>query len=361
MDPLPPIPIPLALRWREFRVRALPILIFLVAIGGVCFVWRHNLAAPTLVGAVETRDAEIISPSEGKITQLNFNRFQNVLKGMPVAVLVPTDPRTALAVIQSDLDILNTRLEPQLTEQRNKTAYQQLRLNWMVQKVDLATTRVNLELARDELQRDEALFKQKIVSGAVYDSALKAEQALAAEVMERSNLVVVAESSIKKLQDDGVAQAPSASVDFLMNALQVEEQKLKEASTGTEPITLTATMDGMVSMVYRQVGEYVSEGNPILTITEVEPEHIISYLRQPIPFEPKAGMEMEVRTRTMQIQSGMARIQSVGSQFETVTNSLAIIRPGKPVDLGLPIEISLPPGFKLRPGEIVDLTLHPVD
>jgi multidrug resistance efflux pump len=361
MDRLPPIPIPKALRWREFRIRALPILFFLIAIGGICFVWRRNIVAPTLEGAVEIRSSQIISPYEGKLTQLNIDRFQKILKGMPVAVLVPSDPRPALAVIQSDLDIINTRLGPRLTAQRNETDYQELRVNWMVQKVDLATTRVNLELARDELQRDEELYKAKIIADSVYDSALKAEQALLAEVMERSNLVVIAELGLKQLEAAGVPQTSSDSENILASALQVEEQKLKEASTGTEPIILTATMDGMISMVYRQVGENVSEGSPILTISAVEPEHIISYLRQPIPFEPKVGMKMEVRTRTMQIQSGIARIQSVGPQFESITNVLAIIRPGKPIDLGLPIEISLPPDLRLHPGEIVDLTLRSED
>jgi multidrug resistance efflux pump len=361
MDPLPPIPIPRTLRWREFRVRALPVLFFLIAIGGICFVWRRNIIAPTLVGAVEIRSAQIISPYEGKLTQLNIDRFQKVLKGMPVAVLVPSDPRAALAVIQSDLDIINTRLGPRLTEPRNETDYQELRVNWMVQKVDLAATRVNLELARDELQRDEDLYKAKIIADSVYDDALKAEQALLAEVMERSNLVVVAEAGLKQLEAAGISQASSDSADVLTSALQIEEEKLKKASTGTEPIILTAAMDGVITMVYRQVGENISQGSPILTISAVEPEHIMSYLRQPIPFEPKAGMEIEVRTRTMRIQSGIARIQSVGSQFESITNALAIVRPGKPVDLGLPIEISMPSDLRLHPGEIVDLTLHSED
>ncbi len=358
MDPLPPIPIPLALRWREFRIRFLPILFFLMAIAGVCFVWQRNIVAPTLVGAVETHSAQIISPYEGKITQLDIKRFQNVLKGMPVAVLSPTDPRAALDVIQADLDILNARLGPKLTEERNETAYEQLRVNWLAQKVDLATARVNLELAADELQRNEALYKKKLISEADYDITLKAQQALAAEVLERSNLVVTTEVGVKRLEADGVPQTSASANDLLMGALQVEEQKLADASADTKPVTLIAPIDGMVSMVFHQAGENVAAGYPILTITAVEPQHIISYLRQPIPFEPKAGMKMEVRTRTMRIQSGMARIESVGSQFEMVTNSLAIMRPDKSVDLGLPVEISLPPGVKLRPGEIVDLTLR---
>jgi multidrug resistance efflux pump len=358
MDPLPPIPIPLALRWREFRIRILPVLIFIVAVGGVCLVWHRNVTAPTLVGAVETRSAQIFSPYAAKITQINVNRYQSVLKGMPIATLTPTDPRAALSVVQADLDILNARLAPQLTTERNETAYEQLRVNWLAQKVDLASTRINLQLSADELEREDALYKQKIASFAVYDSALKNYQALEAAVTERSNLVVMTESGLKQLEHEDVHNSSSNSIDLMMNALAGEDQKLQAAEVGTKPITLTAPMDGVVTMVYRQEGENVSEGNLIVAIAAVEPEHIVSYLRQPIPFEPKVGMRMEVRTRTLRIQSGMAQVQSVGPQFQTVTNSLAIERPGKSVDLGLPIEISLPSSLKLRPGEIVDLTLR---
>jgi HlyD family secretion protein len=358
-DPLPPIPIPLALRWREFRIRVLPILFFLAAVAGVCFVWRQNIAAPTLVGAVETRSAQIISPYEGKITQLSVGRFQRVTKGTVIAVLVPNDPRAALDVIQSELSILNARLGTPLDEQRGEISFERLRESWLAQKVDLAGAQVNLELARDEVQRVEKLFAQKLVSESTNDAVIKTEQALEAGVAERSNLVVAIEAGMNQIK------SASATPDFsgdtnspLAKALDIEEQKLADAAAGTKPVTLTAPMDGMVSVVFRQDGEIVAAGSPVVTLSAVEPEHIIGYLRQPIPFEPKAGMKVEVRTRAMRIQSGMAQIQTVGSQFETVTNSLAIVRPDKSVDLGLPVELSLPAGLKLRPGEIVDLTLR---
>src|ERR1700743_1793822 len=203
MDPLPPIPIPLALRWREFRIRVLPILFFLVALGGVFFVWRQNIAAPTLVGAVETRSAQIISPYEGKITRLNVDRFQVVLKGMPLAVLTPGDPRVALDVIQSELNILNTRLSTPLDEQRGQISYERLRESWLEQKVELATARVNLELARDEMQRYGKLYEQKLVSESTNEIAIKTEQALEAGVLERSNLVVAIEAGMKKIKAGG--------------------------------------------------------------------------------------------------------------------------------------------------------------
>ena len=118
-EPLPPIPVPPALRWREFRVRFLPVLLFMLAVGGVALIWERNVSAPMFVGAVEGRSAHVASPYAAKILQLNVDRFQTVTKGTPLAVLMPTDPRTALAVVQSELDVLRSKLDPYLTRQRN--------------------------------------------------------------------------------------------------------------------------------------------------------------------------------------------------------------------------------------------------
>jgi multidrug resistance efflux pump len=357
MNPPPPIPIPPALRWREFRVRVLPILLFVVAFGSTCYLWKYNLSSASLVGMVEVRNAQVSCPCAGKIAQLNVDRFQTVTQGTPVAVLVPNDPRAALAVIQSEINILQIKLGLPQTQQRNETDYEQLRVNWMRQRVDLASTRVNLELARNELGRDEQLYKQKLISDETYDISLKTEQALDAEVLERSNLVNTTAIALKQLESQGTISPTNHPEPSLMAALQNEEQKVAQTAAETEPVTLVAPMDGTVSMVDRQKGENLAAGDPIMTISASEPEHIISFLRQPIPFEPKVGMQVEVRTRTFQIQTGVARIENVGSRFEGITNALTILRPGVPVDLGLAIEISLPRGLKMRPGELVDLTI----
>lgn len=356
-DSLPPIPTPPALRWREFRVRFLPILLFVAALGGVALIWERNVAAPMFIGAVEGRSAQVASPYAGKIVQLKVDRFQPVTKGTPLAVLMPTDPRTALAVVQSELDVLRAKLDPYLTRQRNTTDYEQLRMDWLGQRVDLATARVNLQGARDELYREKSLHEQKLVSDDIYEQAVTLEGALAVEVLERSNLVQTAEAGLKQLDPTDAAQTNDFT-DTLAASLQTEEQKLKAAvAAGTEPVTLVAPMDGVVGVIYHQAGENVPEGSLILTITGTEPERIVAYLRQPVPFEPKVGEQVEVRTRTFQRETSRAHINSVGAQFEPITNVLAIAHPSGTFDFGLPVEITLPPGLKVRPGEIVDLSM----
>lgn len=358
--PLPPIPTPASLRWREFRVRVMPVLLFVVAFGGVCLIWQHNLTAPMLVGAVEVRTAQVAVPYAGKILQLNVDNFQIVTQGEPVAVLVPSDPRVAMGVIQSELDILQAKLDPHLTQQRNQTDYEKLRMDWLLQRVELSTARVNYELAHSELIRTQELHNLKLVSDDLYDIAVKTEEALATEVAERSNLVVEAEMGIKSLELLG---APSENEDLMkpmMATLQIEEEKLAQAAAASEPVKLIAPMDGAVSLI-RQSGENLTEGEPLLTVTATQPEKIISYLRQPIPFEPKVGMHVEIRTRALQSQTAVAEIENVGSHFEAITNALAIGKLGTAYDLGLPVEINVPAGLKLRPGELVDLAVLSTD
>lgn len=356
MNALPPIPMSPALRWREFRIRILPAVLFVAALGCAGYLWKQNVTSPVLVGAVEVRSARVTVPYAGKILQLNVDNFQVVTQGTSLAVLVPSDPRTALAVVQSELDILQAKLDPYLTQQRNETDYERLRMDWLLQRVDLATARVNYELAHSELVRTQELYGLKLVSDDVYNIAVKTEQLWAADVLERSNLVATTEVRVKNLENLGAPPPEADPVQPLLATLKVEEQKLARAAAGTEPVTLVAPMDGAISIV-RQAGENLTEGEAVMSITATRGEHLISYLRQPIPFEPKVGMKLGVRTRTLQIQTGVAQIENVGAQFEGITNALAIVRPGVPVDLGLPIQISLPPGMQLRPGELVDLSL----
>ena len=67
---------------------------------------------------------------------------------------------------------------------------------------------------------------------------------------------------------------------------------------------------------------------------------------------------MAPNARAAPIKSGSGRILEVGIQLEPIYTNL-LINPSARSELGLPILVSLPPGLKLIPGEIVDLNLSP--
>ena len=69
MNPLPVIPTPSAHRWREFRIRALPFLVFVGVLVLLAMMWRRYVAPPSLVGQVEPITAYVTSPRPGTVTQ----------------------------------------------------------------------------------------------------------------------------------------------------------------------------------------------------------------------------------------------------------------------------------------------------
>ncbi|MEW6160951.1 MAG: hypothetical protein AB1813_26275, partial [Verrucomicrobiota bacterium] len=163
MSRLEPIPTPTAQRWREFRIQVVPVLVFLGAVCAAIYIWNTNISAPSFQGEAESTRTQVVSPQDGRILELKVSRFENVTKGDIIAVLQPSDPRASLAIIQSELDVLRLGTEPAVTQQRNATDYERLRLEWLLQKVELAETRHNLALAENELKRNETLFKDKII------------------------------------------------------------------------------------------------------------------------------------------------------------------------------------------------------
>lgn len=357
-EPLKPIPTPPSQIWREFCVRVVPIMVFVIALFGVTVVWRDYVAAPAFSGEAEPIRAQVTSPQPGTLAHLSVTRFQLVTNGEPLAILLPNDARLPLSVIQSEIALLRTRMEPEASLGNNATSYERLRLEWLIQKVELARNKVELARAESDLKRNTKLYQEKLISEDLYDLSQKTHEALVAEVGERTTLVTDIEQALTALNDQGSSNLASPADNPLLTAIELQEAALRKIEEQTQPITLVAPMDGMVSSVLRQAGENVIGGEPIIMISSTTADRVVGYLRQPFPFEPQPGQPVEIHTRSTQRIVAQAEVTRVGAQFEAITNSLASIRPGSLVDMGLPVEISLPPELKVRPGEIVDLVLR---
>jgi len=362
MNALPPIPTPLALRWREFRIRILPVVCFAAALGCAGYIWRQELAVPALVGQVEPVQADVRCYKSGMLAELTVTRFQNVKAGDPVGQVLVTDPKvlaSSLAVIQADIEMLRVGMQPIAARQRTAMDYSQLRLDWMRQRAQLATVRVNLQLAGTEFRRTEELFKDKIVSERVYEQAKAAQERLQKEVDELSQLVDEQARNFEQLQITNGVEISKVSDAPLRAAIAAQESKLRLTEAELSPIILKAPVDGTVSMIYHRSGEAVSAGEPIVAVAAFNAVRIVGYLRPPIISEPKVGTRVVVRARGWRRETGSAQIMEVGTQFETIAPALQSPMKLANIELGLPIGVSIPRNLKIRPGELVDLTLVP--
>ncbi len=356
------IPIPLAQHWRDARLRIIPAMVFGGAVLALALLWKGYVAAPTMLGQAEPVVAQVSSYKPGVLARLNVSRFEHVRAGDPVGTVVVADPKvlaSSLAVIQSEIELLRANMKPIASQQRNAMDYAQLRLDWMGQRAKLASARIDLQLAEAQSRRMEELFKDKIVSERVYDQAKADKERLQSQVNELSNLVDEGERSFKDLQLTNTVEVSKVSTEPQVAAIAVEEAKLKLTEAQLSPITLRAPIDGIVSRILHRSGESVTAGQPIVSIATLTPLRIVGYLRPPITEQPAVGMRVQVRTPGLPGEVGWARIEEVGTQLEPVPAT--VIGPIKManVELALPVSISIPPNLKIRPGELVNLTLVP--
>ena len=355
-----PIPIPARYRWQSVRLHILPFVVLGLCFGTGLLLWSGHISGPTMFGQAEPVLANVSCYKPGVVAELAVTRFQRVRAGDPLGTVRITEPSilaSSLAVIQTEIDLLRTEMKPVLTQQRNAIDYNQLRLDWMRQRTQLATTRVNLQLAETEYQRNSALFNEKIIAAKVFDQSKATRDRLQSEVEQLGAIVSEGESRLQQLQLTNAPEITKVRDDPLRAAIAVQEAKVRLAESELSPLPLRAPIDGIVTVVYHRAGEAVAAGPSIVAISTLEPVRIVGYLRPPLLREPKAGMKVEVRTRGLRRAVGQAKVLDVGSQYEAVPEILMGPIKFSNLELGLPVNVSLPPNLRLRAGELVELTL----
>jgi multidrug resistance efflux pump len=356
------IPIPWRQRWRDARLRYVPALMFIAVVFVLALLWKGHVAAPTLVGQAEVVPANVSCYKPGMLAQLSVDRFQKVKAGDAVGQVLVTDPKilaASLAVIVAEIAELRASLTPVAAEQRLAMEYSEVRLHWMAQRAQLGIAKADLQVAQADFRRTEELFKDKIVSERAYDLAKAKQGSLQNQVDELSRSVEDQGRRVGLLQPTNTTEISKVTDDPLRAAIAVQESKLRLTEAELNPITLRASVDGMVDVIYHRVGEAVTAGEPIVSIAPFNAVRIVGYLRPPIFEEPKLGARVEVCTRGPSRQVGVAKIIEVGAQFEPLPLALQIPARLANTELGLPLSISVPSSLTIRPGELVDLTLIP--
>jgi biotin carboxyl carrier protein len=267
------------------------------------------------------------------------------------------DPRISLSLLQAELQLANLRYQPNIAEQ-NAMNYERVRAELLRVRAELAIAKVNRERAANEVKRNFPLYQEKLVSEDIYDLSLKTRDAFQAEIDEKTKAVTELEGRLQQLRSLGDPQAAPTNQPLVELLARLDADQASAASN-TGPITLLSPIDGMVSIIFRQSGEYVIDGEPLVTIHSPWAERVVGYLHQPYPIEPRVGLRVMITTRETRPKRFWSEITQVGAQVEVITNALAFIRQGSLVDVGLPVVVDLPPGTPIRPGELVDMMIKP--
>lgn len=360
MIPLEPIPIPRRERWRAFVTDTLPALLFFGGIMVVAWLWQHAGVVPTLLAEAESIQAEVKSLRPGIVTGLKVVPLQSVAAGETIGFVHTAEPANAaaaLTLIRAELDLLRATQEPMIDPARVDLERRRFELDWMRERVSLASLRGQLQQVDAELARVGPLHERQLVSQEAYDNSRALRDRLAAQLIVQEDLVARLAPAASRHGGTGDGGGESHA-DPLAAGIKVQEQKLRVIETQFAPVALVAPFDGIVLTINRREREAVVAGEPIVTIGAAEPTHLVGYLRQPLSTKPVPGSPVEVRTRGSPRSAVPATVLEVSRVLEPVPPTLlALVNRVGTAERGLRVHISVPPGLNVRPGEIVDVTL----
>jgi multidrug resistance efflux pump len=345
----------------------LPAIAFAAVLSGTVVTWQSYIAPSNWVGEVESVRSVVSSTQPGRLAELAVGHLQQVSAGDVLARVLPADAELVdaqVSLTRARMMFLREGVDARVRQQNNRVNFTQLKLDWLDQKVEVATKRARLNQLEAEVVRAKKAVEGVSAGGApatpfgsVADLQLAEANygAALAETAEREKLVQEIEATMAQLVPDEVElneDIPQA----LRSAVTVQEQELKMLEARLVPVSLVAPIDGVVSVVHRRGGENVLPGEPIVTVSALRGDRVVAFLRQPLNEEPTTNTVVEVRSRSLKRNFGQGRVVAVGSQMEPIFPELVSGRTTpNAVEYGLPVLVSLPPEVAARPGEIVDL------
>lgn len=271
-----PIPTPAPERWRRFRQATIPALVVGGVLCAVTALWDDSTNMVPIAGPPVMEVVPVSSDKAGVLSGLTVTRFQKVRQGDPLGYVLAADPKsleTEVAAVRDDLAKLRQSVETMTVppQQRRGAEEVRARLNWLWQRVELATARVNLQLAETELYRLEALLLEEDVTLRELDLARASQRNLSRQVEELAERVAIGATVFIANPATGAVVSAELGSSNLGISIPDPEIRLRQVEADLNPELLRAPIDGIISDINFRSGEVVTPGSPIILIVADQP------------------------------------------------------------------------------------------
>jgi HlyD family secretion protein len=289
-------------------------------------------------GTVEATDADLGFQMAGRVLEISVEEGDAVTAGTELARLDTRELDAALAGAEAQLEAAEARLvelERGARPQEVVTAEAAVRA---------AATRA--EEARTERERAATLFGGGAISRQALDRAESAYEVAAAALEQAEEQLALVEEGPRtetvRAQTAVVAQARA-------NVARVEATLANAV--------VTAPFDGVVTIVHREPGESVTPGAPAITLLAPDDRWVRIYVPEDQMGRVQLGLGAAIVSDTYPDRVYDGEVIFVGNEAEFTPRNVQTAEERTKLVYPVRVRVSGDPGFELKPGIPVDVTL----
>jgi multidrug resistance efflux pump len=313
-----------------------------------------------VVGLAHAQTHTVSTVIPGRVIDLPVALYQPVSKGQVVAVIDTLADNDAAkeqleaqrVTLEAQIQHLNAQLLPtresievevaslQTTLANDSRNYaldvEKANLRLLELKTQIATDEITLETLASKVRTTRQLIEQDVIDASELELVQLEHNTVLAQLTENKHLKQEAElqfANAKTRLEEFLKkqiQAPSVehALDVIHKEIEVYHKRMDEITaqlTGIQKrrsLTLTSPFDGYITHIQSTLTSVADVNQPILTITEANPSHVVAYINNYYADELQQNMQLQVIKLGARIKIAHCTIESIGSVVEQMPQQL---------------------------------------
>jgi len=289
-------------------------------------------------GTIESVNVTISSKTSGTIDKINFKEGDRVKKG---------DLLVEISHDLLDIQLRQSEAGVELANAQLKLLRSGARREDIKQSEDLVKqAKINMDLARQDKERAEELYRQDATTKKLYDDAMgRYDLTLTQYNSAKENLAKV--KTIIRPEEIEQAQANLKKAVSMVDLLKQNIEDCKVYSPS----------DGFVSKKFVEEGENAVMGGSLLRLSNLETVNLVIYIPETELAKVKLGQEAEIKIDAFKDKEYKGRIIFISPEAEFTPKNIQT--PDERTKLVFAVKIEIPnPQFELKPGLPADAKIN---
>ncbi|NOS84983.1 MAG: HlyD family efflux transporter periplasmic adaptor subunit [Ignavibacteria bacterium] len=288
-------------------------------------------------GTIESVNVTISSKTSGTVNKINFKEGDRVKKGDLLVEISHDLLDIQLRQSEAGVDLANAQLKLLRSGARREDIKQSEEL--------VKQAKINLDLARQDKERAEELYRQDATTKKLYDDAIgRFDLAVTQYNSTKVNL-----TKVKTIIRPEEIEQAQANLKKAVSMVDLLKQNIEDCK-------VYAPTDGFVSKKFIEEGENAVMGGSLLRLSNLETVNLVIYIPETELAKVKLGQEADITIDAFKDKNYKGKIIFISPEAEFTPKNIQTPEERTKLVFAVKIEISNPQ-FELKPGLPADATL----